>query len=68
MKTSETRDLRERLARALARNMEELIEATVVAVRAKIVEYEERPAAELAASVRLCYHAYLDFLQTDSFA
>ena len=68
MKTSETQDLRERLSRALARNMEELIEATVVAVRAKIVEYEERPAAELAASVRLCYHAYLDFLTTGSFA
>ncbi len=68
MKTSDTQELRELLSRALARNMEDLIEATVVAVRAKIIECEERPAAELAASVRLCYHAYLDFLTTGSFA
>ncbi len=60
--------LRERLTRVLAQNMEALIEATVVAVRSKIDEYKERPAAELAASVRLCYHAYLDFLKSGSFA
>ena len=68
MKTSNTKKLRERLAQVLARNMESLIEATVVAVRSKIVEYKERPADELAASVRLCYHAYLEFLTTESFA
>ncbi|MEA3348138.1 MAG: adenylate/guanylate cyclase domain-containing protein [Pseudomonadota bacterium] len=67
MKISDTQDLQERLVRVLDRNMDGLIEATVVAVRAKIDEYRARPAAELAASVRLCYHAYLDFLTTDSF-
>ncbi len=67
MKTSDTKELRERLSRALSRSMEELIEATVVAVRAKIDEYKARPASELSDSVRLCYHAYLDFLASGSF-
>ncbi len=61
-------ELRERLTRVLAQNMEALIEATVVAVRDKIEAYKDRPASDLAASVRLCYHAYLDFLTSGSFA
>ncbi|MBN2808261.1 MAG: PAS domain S-box protein [Deltaproteobacteria bacterium] len=67
MQVSEQHELRERLSRALSRNMEDLIAATVVAVRDKIKAYQERPASELAASVRLCYFAYLDFLTSGSF-
>jgi len=59
--------LRERLTRLRLRNMEALIEATVVDVRSRFAAYKERPASELEASVRLCYHAYMDFLQTGSF-
>ena len=64
----ESHERKNRLNALLLRSMESLIAATVADVRSRIAAYRDRPEEELAASVRLCYHAYLEFLESGSFA